>query len=355
MRHLTLVRSAALAATISLFSACGSDSTGPDFDDTFNGEDAFYVALGVVSTAEQGMQTMHWGGPNVELDLAPAFLTSSRRPPHASHPSRLPKPVRGGTVGAYLSSLQSAAPGCSVSGSGANGDPYTPYDGNENEVPDDYSITIQCTDVDSVGEGVTVTYNERAEFRVKERTDILFGWDASLKQTWSSKRSDGADNDTEEENFSEKLEVTHERAKYSQNGFWHEKGMDGTEPYDSENGGDLTLLFTAGETPINLNTLFPPGTATLTGRFYMTYIDGPNLDWRIQTDRELVWDPECADFSGQPFTHGRIAALLNGDHAKAIELTANECDYGWSFAAYGGEDEDIPITRRPGAFSAPRR
>lgn len=356
MRQPTFVRSAALAATITLFSACSSDSTGPAFDDTFNGDDAFYVAMGVVSTAEQGMETMHWGGPNAEIDLAPSFLANRPAAARTPHPSRLPKPAPHATVALYLSALQAAAPGCTVSGSGADGSPYDPYDGNSNGIPDDYSLTVQCTWVDSVGEGVTVKYDERAELRAKERTDILFGWDTRVRQTWSQKWSDGSDHDSEEQDFTEKLEVTHEWAKYSQKGFWHEEGMDGTDPYESENGGDLTLSFTAGEIPINLNSLYPPGTAELAGRFYMTYLGGPNLDWRIQTDRALVWDGECADFVGQPFVHGRITALLNGDHDKAVELTANQCDYGWSLAAYGGEGEmGIPATRHPGAFSAPRR
>jgi|GEM_PF-3513234 len=354
MRPQTFVRSAALAVTITLFSACSSDSTGPAFDDTYNGEDGFYAAMGIVSVAEQGMETMHWSGPNVELNFAPALLSAGERRPHASHPSRLPRPAGKTTVGAYLSALQAAAPGCSVSGSGAGDNPYTPYDGNGNYVPDDYSITIECTDIDSVGEGVTVTYHERAELHAKERTDILFGWDASVKQTWSAKWSNGSDRDNEEQNFTEKLAVTHEGAKYSQSGFWHEAGLDGTDPYDSENGGDVTLAFTAGEIPININTLYPPGTALLTGRMYMRNLGGPNLDWHIQTDRALVWDGECADMIGQPFVQGRIAALLNGDHDQAIELTANQCDYGWSMFGYGGED-GIPTTRRPGAFSARRR
>src|SRR6478735_12802579 len=191
MRHLTLVRSAALFAVVTLFSACGSDSSGPTFDDTFTADDVEGPAFGVAFGSESMMETLHWGGPDVGI-FAPPFLSALgvKAAPARRHPSRLPALSAGTSLKAQLSALQAAAPGCAVSGHGSDDNVFTPYDGNGNDIGDDFYLRIDCAGVDSIGEGVAVNWKEWGELRIKERSGVLWGWDASSKQGYSDKRSD---------------------------------------------------------------------------------------------------------------------------------------------------------------------
>ncbi len=344
MRHPTFVRSAVLAATVSLFSACGGDSTGPDFGDTFTEGNAEYFGEGVLSGAEQGMLSMHWGSPNIGLLGAPAFL-GTRMTHHGSrpHPSRFPQPVAGAPVASYLSALKAAAPGCTISGSGSNGDPFIPYDGNGNDIPDDWWVKASCDSEEEVGEGVTIAYHDEVEVRMKERTDILWGFDASVKQRYTDKASDGSDHDEGYAEMTETLAVTARRAEYTQTAKFGGNGLDGTEPYFGEDGGNFKLVFTPGEDDIQPLTLYPDGVAALTGRVYSYDTDNPGWDWKISTPEPLLWSPECAVATNDPFIDGLVRVLLSGNAAKGFDLTPDGCDEGWGIDIYG---DDVPVTAR---------
>jgi hypothetical protein len=358
MRHLTVVRSAALAVVVTLFSACSSDSTGPDYDDTFTAGDAMLQAEGVAGGSEQMMETMHWGYPQLGIFAAPSFVRAiPGGVPERRHPSRLPLPAAGAPLGAHLTALQAAAPGCTVSGHGAEGgDPFQPYDGNDNGVGDDFYVKADCTWVEEIGEGVTVTYKEGQEMRIKERTGVLWGWDASIRIWSSDVRSDGVDNDKLTIELAERLAITASRAEYGQKVRFAQEGMDGDLPYRSDDGADVTAVFTAASDPIVFDLIFPAGTVTLSGRLWSTDLEGPDHSWHIVTDDPLVWSAGCAEEFGQPFVDGEIEVLLNGDEEKGFALDANECEDGWDLEIFGDE-VPVPTTRglQVRGFTLPRR
>ena len=358
MRHLAFVRSAAFVAALTLFSACSSDSSGPSYDDTFTFGDAMNQAEGVAEGSENMMETMHWGFPELGIFASPSF--ASLIPGGGSamrRPARLPRPVAGASVGAYLSALQAAAPGCTISGHGSTGgDLYEPYDGNENGIGDDFLVKVECTSVEEVGEGVTVTYKEGEELRIKERSGVLWGWDASIRYWYSDERSDGLDHDEGRIELGQFLVVTTTRAEHGQKFLWAEEGLDGDVPYNYEDGADIKGVFTSAGDAIEFQTLFPEGTVELSGRVWTLDLEGPNLSWHIRTDDPLVWSPACADDIGQPFVDGEIEVLLNGDESKGFALDAEECGDGWDVEVFG-EEEPIPVTRglQIRGFTPPQR
>jgi len=337
MQHLTVVRSIALSALVILASACGSDPTGPDFDGTFTEGQGTYAGSLLVMTIGQALPTMTLGDPlsgRVGFSAAP-----SRGVLRAGAGSRLLLPAPGVGTRAYLSQLQATAPGCTISGHGSDEDQYDPYDGNDNGIADDFALKIECTDVDSAGEGVTITYKQRYDLRMKERLGVDWGFDASLELWSSEKRSDEAAAEEEGYDLTEKLVVDNGKATYHETVSSWGKGLDGTDPYAYDDGGDVTLTFTSDGDPLVLHQDLPSGKMTATGRTYFTELGDANLEWMISTSAPLTYSPACNDDWNQPFVAGELSGALSGSTSKRFTAAANPCESPspWTISATGME------------------
>ena len=325
----SLSRVALASALIFAFSACGDDSpSGPAFDDEATTAETEEMAEGAADLATDVAGALNFGTPSIFI-AAPAAIAEFS----AKHPMATRSP---GALAAKLPTLAprgagfalqaSAADGCSVEGHGADGsDPFEPYDGNENGIPDDWRIKVVCVETDSSDTAHVWTYTSNQDYSVKENSASLYGYDAAviliLRATDEDHNSEGI-----EFRGSDALDL---RATSAAHQFafsirQHET-FDGETVFES-GGRNWDASFDPDGT-IALGDDIPSGILAFTGKDWYANSDDVSLSFTIDTPESLLYSAACADVADNPpFTNGEIRGRLNGgSHSASFLVSFSDC------------------------------
>lgn len=341
------------SALIFAFSACSDDGgDGTDFDDSASSADTYDAAEMGMDFAEATMDQLNFGGPTGYLSASRAFV--SLRPRSGS--SRLSRgglpadlAVPGMTAGADGKLKFVAAPGCSISSYGSDGEPWNPYDGNGNEIGDDWGLDQVCVYVDSSDAENHWTQRQTIKYRQKENTASLHGFTSSFyyENKWTSEEGD------EEAGRFEAWEVVdiragsaHREVKYSDKEWDVEPG----EPrYEWVRGAEMEADFDPADA-IALDEDLPDGDLSFNGRVYEAETDSPSYSFDVETTEPLAYNAGCWDEGyDPPFTDGVIHGVLNGRNGSAeFTVTFFDCDGDYDIDVDNTSDEPaIASHRRP--------
>jgi hypothetical protein len=334
MKSRTFVRSCLAALTLSVATACG-DSGGPAFESELNNDVAMNAAQQVYYNVQDGFAGMNFGSPELYYG-APAALTrlaASRG--HVLRGGALPQfdlssPA---TIRAGVQAVSGA--GCTTSATGTDGDVFDPIDANDNNVPDDWSVKITCVSHDSAGEDETRVETTHFSIRVKEHTNELFGFDASVT---SDDHEDYTNGNDEKQGYEQShiVSVTATGATSKYRARWWEDYFDegvrdkweGTYAMDLAFDPDGTI--TAGVDPA-----FPDGLLTAHGSVEVLDEDG-NFRFELSTPEPLEYSAECdATVEEQKFVAGQLVGLLNGDEEVGFVLSWGPCGTGTHIGIIG--------------------
>jgi hypothetical protein len=309
------------AMALLVASACG-DATGPDFDGSFTEAQAAYVAEDAYGDLSYIVDQLDFGSPTVGLAGAEAVAARG---------------FRGKAAARFAHGLQAAGAGCTVTASGTDEDPWDPYDGNDNGIPDDYSLTYDCVEIDSLAPGVSETEREVYRIRVKERAGVLRGWDGSSEWT-AEEEVTGGDTYRERSKWTEHHSIKGDVATF---------GYDYVGDSREEEAEGATWVYAWGESldasfdpngTIVAGEPLPAGELDVTGRTYWDYGAEGALDFRLSSAAPLAYSPACRDDEGQPLVGGALRGLLNGDQAKGFLLTFHSCTNGSALEVFGNSD-----------------
>lgn len=301
--------------------AC-NDSTGPGFDGSFTEAQAADAAEQAYWDLDYVIGQLDFGDPTVGMAGAEALAVRG---------------FRGKAAARFAHGLQAAGAGCTVSASGTDEDPWDPYDGNGNGVPDDYALTYDCVDIDSISPGVVETEREVYKIRIKERAGVLRGWEGTSEWT-DTEEVPGVYTYRESTTWEEQLTIKADVATFS-----YDYRGDSREV--EADGG--TWIYSWGE---NINASFDPngdivdgeplptGELVATGRAYYNYGDEGALDFHFSTPEPLVYSPECRQSKDQSIVGGALRGLLNGDQDKGFLLTYHPCTQGTALEIFGSSD-----------------
>lgn len=326
-----LARVALATSLIFAFSACGSDSSGgTDFDNTATTGDTEDAADNAADLATNITEEMNFGGPNIFI-AAPAQVAAFA----AKHPiAARPFGGRGFTsdlmtaapTGAKFALQASAAVGCTVTGHGSDGsDPFQPYDGNGNDIPDDWYVKAVCVTKDSSDTANVVTYTQNVEYSAKENAASVYGYDAAVTATVRA-----ADEEENAEGFEFKasdhldLRATSaaHRFSYSAREYGTADGVTeeakGGQSWDASFDPDGNIIF---------GDPLPDGILAFTGKNWFSNTDDVALSFTLDTPTSLLYSAACADVNDNPpFTQGVIRGRLNGGSSSAsFTVTMTDC------------------------------
>lgn len=309
-----------LGALALLVAGACSDSTGPDFGDTFfesQGEDlAEWAFDDLYDLARQ----LDFGSPVSANGPAATAVRTFRRPDGRSR--KAPRFTLG-SAAVLSAELRAAAAGCSIESSGNDGDPWTPLDANDNDIPDDYSLSYICTDSDTSADSTVWTERYESHVRVKERSGVLHGYDAENRWIDRDEGSNGS-RFIDESGYVEHLAITASTATFGATyaGRWH--GRDLGESWDERWGSEQAARLEPAET-IVLGERIPDGELFVTGRVYTAYEGEPAVSFTLKSGGPMLYSALCAEEEGQPFVGGTFRGALGGNEAKGFLFTINSC------------------------------
>jgi hypothetical protein len=327
----SLSRVALASALIFAFSACGDDSSGTDFDDEATTAETEDAAEGAADLATSAASSLNFGGPNVLLaasasaeEFAAAHPLTARILAEHGLSAAVSMPGVIGVRGAGLQAV--AAVGCSVSGHGADGsDPFEPYDGNLNGIPDDWGIKYTCVAKDSSDTSNVVTQTQTIELSVKENTASLHGFDASMDYVVRISEEEG-DAFGIEYHGNEQLDIrsssAHHDYSFRARGFNTVAGET-----EEESGGESWDATFDPDGSIALGSDLPDGELEFTGKNWFANSDDVSLSFTIDTPEALAYSAACADVDDNPpFTDGQIRGRLNGgSHSASFLISITDC------------------------------
>jgi len=336
MKTQTFFRSCIAAALLLVAAACG-DSTGPSYEDSMGPDDADDAGNATYYYLMSAFRGMNFGSPQLGLGAPPALARGRTLPADSRLQFDLSSPA---TIRAGLQAASAA--GCSYTASGTNGDLFDPIDNNENHVPDDWSVKVTCVSHDSLGEVETRVETTHLTIRVKEHTDDLFGYDASVT---TDDHEDYTDGDDEKQGWEQvhnvSVTATGATSKYRYHG-WEDYLNEGV--HDKWEGSyEVNLAFDPDNT-ITLGAPFlPDGELTITGEVQILDPDEGNMRYVLSTPEPWLYSNECAmGAEEQPFVGGTLLGLLNGNEEIGWSYTWGPCGAGNDFNVFGQDGIIIP-------------
>jgi len=347
----TFFRRVAMASALMLaFSACGDDASGgPDFDDTATTEDTELMADAARNLAGHIMDQVDFGHPDLLLSLEATVARVRAEHPFTARSPLGARLVRGmsdipGLVAVPGAPLQLvAAPGCSITSHGSEGDPFDPYDGNENGIPDDWAVAYTCIVLDTSDASNTVTHRLRIEISAKENSASLHGY--TSHQLYEEKAFDEEGNEEGElYEGEERLDIRAGLA--TRNGGYHAREWSSIEGVTYE--GLYSEMSDASFDPasaISLESPLPNGDLVFTGKRTYWETDDTSLSFSLDTPVTLAFNSECWYTDNTPaFSSGALRGRLNGNGDQAtFTVTFNSCG---NYTVVTDNTEDLPAAPR---------
>lgn len=352
-RHLGVVALAFAAFT----AACGGSDggTGPSFPDSVSTADAENFAGGVADYAVYVSQAMNFGGPSIGV-AAPAIaarIEAATPPMVAALPGvTFRQPDLSlldwrQTVARARGPQFVAAEGCTVTIRGSY-DPYgeQPVDVNDNGIPDDFYVKMECVQTDSVATDTVVTETITQEVAYKELTSSLYGQTIVVRIEQEAHDNHGRYQFIRY-NVDGKQDIR-------SNGVTDQASF--TVRQETNISGDVQFV-EAGEswdnafapaTAIALGSDIPDGDLTIGGRRYFADSDGNNLSFGISTTDPLAYSAACAlAATNPPFSDGTLLGRLNNSASQAsFQVDFTSCG-NFTIAVNGAYDEPVVVTARP--------
>lgn len=326
MFNKSIARVAFATALIFAFSACGDDSSGgPSFDGEASSGDTENAADNAVNMMTDITYALNFGSPNVLLAASASAKRLEAEHPGfggvlsariAAHGIMMP----GLTVTAGAPIQFSSAPGCTIESSGTNGDPFDPYDGNENGIPDDWHVKYVCVEHPPADSTVTTTIEASA----KENTASLHGYSSHL--SYDLKISDGEGNSVGGQfSMTEELDI---RASGVTNDLTSKTREFSTQDGTTEEGqaGEERHVSFDPDGTIVLGDDLPDGDLSFSGKRWYANTDDVSLSFTIKTTTPLAYSAACFDATEPPFTDGTIVGTLNGNsHSASYTVHFTSC------------------------------
>jgi hypothetical protein len=264
-------------------------------------------------------------------------------------PSRFPAGIQmpGVTFNAAGGIQLSAAPGCTISSWGTDGDPWDWYDGNENGIADDWGIESTCVTKDSSNLDNIRTQTGKTRITIKENTASLFGYHVTQAYSTTNEYEDG-DRYGYGLTGNETLDIRALSATHHQKYEWTEWDEDeGAEREEWVGGSESDVDFDPDGT-ISVEEPLPDGDFVLGGRTWFASTDGLSLSFTLETTDPLAYDAACWDDEYlPPFTDGTLVGHLNGRSSSAmftIDFTGCE---SYDITTDNTSDEPVEVTARP--------
>jgi hypothetical protein len=315
-----------LGALALLVAAACSDSTGPDLNETFTEEDAEWVASDASGDVHYMADQMDFGLPYssvTAIEAAVARAAGRRQSPRFAIGDRT----------LLRTQLLAAREGCTITASGTEGDPEDPYDGNDNGIPDDYRLSIDCVETEMIGDSVTEIERYRQVVHIKERAGDLHGYELSFR--WEvSEEVPGGDRWREWDEWSEVLSIRGDRATMHWTDRGVEEGSWGGEPYRDEWSEQNSGSFTPDDL-IVLGEALPDGELELEGVIRYVESEWGAIEFRIDTHEPLTYSTGCEYGEGQPFVDGALRGSYRGDVDRGFRISYLSCGDGQFLEVYG--------------------
>jgi hypothetical protein len=338
---------ASLALVLAAFTgACGdSGSTGPSFADSVSTEDALDMAGDAAASTSVIVGQMNFGSPQIFV-AAPENLAKFAARHGQTLQAATPRFALGlARPASFTATAQLvAAEGCTLTMRGMNEIFGDFVDVNQNEIPDDAFIRVECVHTDSTTyPDSVITTTEFEELSIKERFGDLYGYDAAL--TLGDTEEDEFGNRTAfriemEDHLSIETANAAHRASFK---LTQDSTTAGAELRRRQIGESWNAEFTP-DGVIALNNDLPDGLLSFEGRRFLVTPDGPNISFTIETTTPLAYSALCADEDNNPpFTAGTILGRLNNSSRQAsFEITFEDCgDY---FVDVDGAYDEVTIT-----------
>jgi hypothetical protein len=334
-------RVAMATALIFAFSACGSDSSGgTDFDDSATTGDTEDMAEGSADLATEIASAMDFGSPQIFVAAPAALAAFTAKHPMARQSLLESKLLTLAPRSAQFAPQLSAAAGCTLEGHGADGsDPFEPYDGNANGIPDDWAVKVVCVSVDSSDTAHVWTYTQKQELSVKENGAAIYGYDAamvlSLRATDDDHNSEGIDF-----KGSDALDLRGTSAAHHFSFSAREyETFDGVT--DEDSGGESWDASFDPDGTIVIGDPLPDGILAFTGKNWYANSDDVSLSFTLDTPTSLLYSAACAEVNDNPpFTQGVIRGRLNG-HTGSATFTVTMTDCGVYTVATEHTDDPV--------------
>lgn len=349
----TFLGRAALAGTL-LFAigACGDSggSSGPDFDDEATTADTEAAADDAAGMMTGITFALNFGQPNVFLAASASAQRVLAR--HPEFGGNLAAGIRtrgitmpGLTATAGTGFQFSAAAGCTIESSGTDGDPFDPYDGNSNGIPDDWRVKYVCIEKDTTDAENTVTYNQTIEISAKENSASIHGYSARLSYKVRISDEEGNANGFEVQG-TDALDLRAGSATNDYDFRAREYSTVAGETEEASGGEERHVSFDPDGT-ISLGSDLPDGDLTFHGRQWYANTDDVSLSFTIETTDPLAYDASCFDSSEPPFTNGTIVGRLNGGaHSAMFTIDFTACG-SYTTSVDNTSDEPVVVTQRP--------
>lgn len=324
-----MVRNSVAFLMVASVAACGDSSSGPDYADVMTAGMAGDIGETSLYGTQDAFQGMDFGYAAVGIG-APAALVHPGHAPRYEIDPRRPEGLR--------AALQLAnADGCSTSASGTDGDPWNPYDGNENGIPDDWTVSVTCVVSDTPSVGVTRVETIEQGMRIKEHSTQLWGFDASSFYRSHEVYSNGDDEDWKYE-LLHNVSVTPDAASAKYRVHYWQKYLDDGVPHDEDQEFKVDLAFDPDGTISAEAGALPDGELTITGSAHE--IDPTDVSYRFDfsTPEPWLYSHECwYGAEEQPFVGGVLLARFNGNDEVGYTITWGACGNGFDFSTFGGE------------------
>ena len=354
MRSTFLGRTALASALLFAIGACGdSGSGGPDFDDEATTEETADAAASAIQFIGDAVEQLNFDGPDIALSatkgLAQARALRGPIPLPSSLPAEIAMPGLHFTASGGIQ--LSAAPGCSVSSWGTDGDPWDWYDGNENGVADDWGIDYRCVTKDSADVENIRTYTQVLKLQIKENTASVFGYHATQSYSSSNRWEDG-------NGYGGGFEME-ETLDLRAGSATHAVHYDGKEWGEGDSFGDgeggraefaygasSNVSFDPDGTIIYGDPL-PDGDLDVSGRIYFAETDDVSLSFSFETTDPLAFESSCYGDTHPPYVDGTLVGRLNGNaHSASYEVNFTDCG-SYEVETHNTSDEPVVVTQRP--------
>ena len=353
MTSLRLRATVALALAAFTAACGGGDGTGPSFADSVSTADALDFADLAADAAGQMAYQMNFGSASIGL-AAPAavrrlsakgFLATKSLGGRTLLPAA--NVIDWRSAAANPSGLQaSAGEGCTYSFHGIQlGGGFV--DVNQNGIPDDVLIRIDCIQTDSISNPDTnYIHRQFQEQTIKENFSSMYGYTATVKV--EEKYSDEFGNwEGYDVHGTETLDIRSGSAAHKYDFTYHEGGKFGAESADYVGGTSWDGAFDP-DSPISLAADLPDGQLSFSGREYFTDTESNNLSFALHTTTPLAYDAACASAdTNPPFSAGVIRGDLNANASQAhFTVTFTSCG-NYDVAVNGTYDEPVVVSARP--------
>ena len=349
MRSTFLGRTALASALAIAIGACGdSGSGGPEFDDEATTEQVSDFAEQTIDLTGDLARQFHFGEPNPYLSAVKAFAVAraTDRLPARSGSRLGTRSLPALPLDAAGRPQLAAAPGCTITAHGIGEGPFDPYDGNHNDLPDDWGVEQKCVTYDS--SDVSNIWTQRSTFRMvaKEDAASLYGFSAEFwyEVVWTSEEGEVEGSSFEaEETLDMRATEGHRNATWVDREWWTGEGESGVW----ETGAEAEADFDPDGT-IVFGQALPDGEISFTGRRWKCETGDESLSFTLETTDPLSMDGTCfTEGPTPPFTDGTLVGRLNGSATSAtFTIDFTECG-GYEVAIDNASDEPVVVTRRP--------